>query len=167
MNPLLVSAIGSLGSKLIDRILPEPKAPSIDAATLRQFSQMLNQIQSTSNSELEGYLKEHGIDSWEDLEKHIARLGRDMREQIESQIGYSSDSTAGWMLNVSPEQIQLMSPRGDKVSLDSIPGLQEMAQDFHQLNMLQVLHSQTPNASIEQVVGQCNTDNQPYITWNL
>jgi len=167
MDPLLVTAIGSIGSRLIDRIFPAPQAPQLDAASIQQFSELIGELEGMQSNQWTNYLQEQGITSWEELEQHLQGLQKDFEQQLESQFpGFSTDS-GNWTLQMDSGQYQVTNPQGSIISLEQYPGMQQLAGEVHHLSMLQLLHSQSPDASLSQVTGRYSPQAQSHITWNL
>ncbi len=167
MDPFLVSAIGQIGSKLIDRILPEKQPEIAGADSLQEFSKFLEKISSEQNNPLANYLQENGIDSWEKLESHIDTLKGSIREQLYSNIGYETYEQGDWTVKSNQGNFQLIDPRGEIHSLDYLPEVQENISQLQNLSLFEHMHTQFPGQPIAQLSSNFSPNTQGNLSWNL
>lgn len=168
MEPILATSLLSLGTKVLDRILPEQG--TISQTTAKPFADLLKSDKVAQGSELSNFLKANGVRSMQDVETQTFHLSNQLlsHPQLARELsGLRPDEP----LNLTLEDGSLWRITDNEgktkavFSADSEVG--QLANRLHQLKSIQVNSAQMPGASLSELVASIESQENLTAFWTL
>ena len=169
MNPLIATALVSIGHNLLERVLPHTPKLREAANETSSFKNQLDALSANANTDLVHYLKANGITDLSQLKNHLFHLESKLINEPEIfSLLKDAGGRRGISLSVAPgKQIKLMTSNGEEKIILPGSNAAQLAEKIHQLHSLSQLYQNEPGRSLRQIANQVSDRPLENAIWNF